>query len=187
MITSRKFRTTIVAVTCMTLICPLSGRSAEPGVRSAPQHALQALDLRLNEAHRLDGQLVDSEGQPRASVEIELWNQGQLVQRTITSPEGGFQFQPPRGGTYQVITDGTGCVVRVWQPQAAPPSAKSSLLLVQGPLVRGQYRPTQTGIAPGLYDGKVMKALSNPWVFGGLVAAAIAVPIAISANDGEGS
>ena len=39
----------------------------------------------------------------------------------------------------------------------------------------------------GVYDGAVMKTLSNPWLFSGLLAAGIAVPIALSNNDNDGS
>ena len=104
---------------------------------------------------------------------------------------------------------------RVWTGQAAPPSATESVLLVQqGEVVRGQYVDPYGGAPADPYGGPMMGDacgpcgpppacgplrslwpeesscgfLANPWVIGGAIAAAIAIPLALSDNDdGSGS
>jgi hypothetical protein len=105
--------------------------------------------------------------------------------RSVVDQQGRFAFEGLQAGVYQVLGAGTGSVLRLWQPAAAPPAAQSALLLVEGPVVRGQH-PRHFGCPPpGAYDGAVMRALSNPWVFSGLLAAGIAIPIALSDDDDE--
>ena len=59
-------------------------------------------------------------------------------------------------------------------PNTAPPAAQSAALLVSGSdVVRGQ-------------NGGLVYWLTNPWVLAGLIAAAIAIPIALN-NHGSSS
>jgi hypothetical protein len=137
----------------------------------------------LSEQGDFLGQIVDAQGSPAVGADVELWTQGKLAARGVADESGRFRFVGTRAGVYQVLASGTGSVVRLWQPAAAPPAARHAILLVQGPVVRGQYPPRQSGCQTGLYDGAVMKTLSNPWVFSGLIAAGIAVPLALSNSD----
>jgi protocatechuate 3,4-dioxygenase beta subunit len=139
--------------------------------------------VRLSEAGQFAGQIVDAQGQPVADAAVELWAQGRIAGRGTTDPQGRFRFAGLRAGLYQVLAPGAAGVVRLWQPAVAPPAAGPALLLVQGSTVRGQYPPRQEHPPHGVYDGALKRTLGNPWVFAGLVAAGIAVPIALTNDD----
>jgi hypothetical protein len=126
---------------------------------------------------------VDAQGQAVSGATLELWTQGRIVGRSTADRQGNFRFAGLRAGVYQVLAPGAAGVVRLWQPTAAPPVAQPALLLVQGATVRGQYPPREPCPPHGVYDGALMKTLGNPWVFTGLVAAGIAVPIALTNDD----
>jgi hypothetical protein len=182
--TTRRFDRCVAGLMCLALVTPRLVRAeTAPSVASTPR-AFQTLDIRLSPEGEFRGQLVDSHGQPGRVVPVELWQEGHVVARQMTDGQGCFQFGRVQAGVYQVLTPGTGTIVRLWQPAAAPPAAQDTMMLVRGAVVRGQHPPHH---APhgGVYDGVFMKTLSNPWVFTGLLGAGIAVPIALSNNDDD--
>jgi hypothetical protein len=170
---------------CIATIMPRIGLAQSPASQALTAQS-RTQDIRLGERGQFQGQIVNAQGRPSARAEVELWKNGQPVARSVADQHGRYQFQGLKAGVYQVLAPGTGGVLRLWQPAAAPPSAQSALLLVEGPVLRGQH-PHELGCPPpGAYDGAIMRALSNPWVFSGLLAAGIAIPIALSDDDDEG-
>jgi hypothetical protein len=181
-------RLAIVLVTCSTLVAAPALHAAEE-LEAAANAGSRApiLDVKLTEQGLFHGQLVTRAGQAVRRQKVELTTKGGTVAGSTSDSDGRFTFQPPQPGVYQLVAPHGGCVLRIWTHAAAPPSAQGHILLVQDTVVRGQHGHGhgQMGVGSGLYDGGVMKALSNPWVFSGIVAAGIAVPIAIAANDND--
>lgn len=189
----RTHRTWTATVVGVSMLLQSVGAAAEPGFAQANSNKLNATDVRLNEHGALTGQLVDRQGAPLANSVVTLWSAGKLVSRCTTTGQGGFQFAGIRGGLYQVAAQNTGGAYRVWTNRTAPPASTSGILLIQGAAVRGQCDDCmyancpcdacQVGFGGGHYGGSVIRALNNPWLLGGLVAAGVAVPIAISNSD----
>ena len=175
----------LVAWVCIAIVLPRTGLSTERPSRPAAEAQIRAVDIRLSEQGRFQGQVVDGQGRPSPGAEVSLWRNGQMIARSVTDQQGRFGFERLQAGVYQVTGPGTGSVLRLWQPAAAPPAAQPALLLVEGPVVRGQHPRHLCGPPPGAYDGAMMRALSNPWVFSGLLAAGIAIPIALSNDDDD--
>lgn len=130
-------------------------------------------DVRLDAEGRLMGLLVDGDGVPLARRELTLQKlQPQTPPVQVrTDASGRFTSERLSGGLYEVRLDRRGQVVRLWEKQAAPPKALPALLVVAADTtVRGQRRV-----------GEVLG--SDTIIIGGLVAAAIAIPLAVSGSD----
>ena len=99
-----------------------------------------------------------------------------------TDQAGQFALANMSGGVYELQTPASSGVYRLWAPRTAPPAAEEGVLLVTGDGVQlGQK---------GYCDEKSPSAfgfLANPWVLAGIVAAAIAIPLAVSSNDDDNS
>ena len=79
-------------------------------------------------------------------------------------------------GVYQIATSGSNGIYRLWAAQTAPPAAQAKLLVVNdGQIALGQCCHDGCGGCCGSGWG----LLGNPWVLGGIVAAAIAIPLAL--------
>jgi hypothetical protein len=100
-------------------------------------------------------------------------DQGRAVASTQTGVDGRFAIAGVKAGVYEVATSQGVTVCRLWAPRTAPPAAQSDALVVHGGSV---VRGAQGG-------GGVIGFLSNPWVLGGIVAAAIAIPLALDDDD----
>lgn len=138
---------------------------------AAPQRAQTATDVALTEGGTLIGQVFDAQGAPLARVTVVLQGQDQQVLSVQTDQSGRFSVQGLRGGVY-VISSAKGYgTYRLWAPGTAPPLAQKGALVVAGQqTVRGQFGPLPFW-------------LSNPWVIAGIVATAVAVPVAIHNAD----
>jgi hypothetical protein len=151
-----------------------------------PQAALAAqveqtravTDVELHKAPQgnvLMGQVVDPQGGMKANAPVVLFGNGQKLAETKTDRNGYFGFSNLRGGVYQVATvDGVGAY-RVWAPGSAPPVAQRGALVVTGQdLVRGNWG-----------CGRLKMWLCHPCVIAGIVAAAVAIPVAIHNADDD--
>lgn len=140
------------------------------------------IDLELHKGPQGDtfmGQVQDQQGTVQANVPVALYGGGQKLAQTKTDRNGYFAFGNLRGGVYQVATaDGVGAY-RAWTPGTAPPSAQQGALLIAGDdLVRGNWHHN---------GGRLKFWLSHPCVIAGIIAAAVAIPVAIhNADDGDG-
>lgn len=143
-----------------------------------PNQAPLVTDVRLHKGAVLLGQVVTGEYIPVAGAEVALSSGNQKLATGQTDKGGRFAFFGLRSGVYQVVTaDGHGAY-RVWTQGTAPPSARPTALIVTGAqTVRGQFGPIT-----------VRNLMANPWVIAGIVATAVAVPVAIhNANRPTGS
>lgn len=104
----------------------------------------QVRDVALGTKGALQGQMVDPQGNPKGATVVSLRQSGREVASVFTKADGTFRIEGVRGGNYQVVAAGTDSTYRLWAADTAPPSAKSSLLLVSdGPQVRGNLSHAQ--------------------------------------------
>ncbi len=149
-------------------------RPPQAAVSKSRPAELKATDVLLLPGNVLAGGVHDSDGQPIADTEIVVSLGRQEIARGLTDELGEFVIEVPRGGTYLVVTGQTVVLVRAWTGTAAPPKCATRLHLTQSKItVRGQT-PVGGGIDP----------LLGVLLIGG-IAAAIAIPLAINANDDD--
>ena len=122
---------------------------------------------------KLIGQVLTAAGAPVRGKLVSVQQNGQEVARATTDELGRYEVRGLNNGVYQMVTAEGGAVYRVWSGDVAPPSAQPGALMVTGQPVRGQ-----------LGGGGL---LSNPWVLGGIAAAAIIGPISATQNDDDPS
>ena len=149
--------------------------AAEQTSQASARPLARIADVRLDAEGRLVGLLVDGDGVPlgRRELTLQKLQPKTLPVRVKTDDAGRFTSERVSGGLYEVRLDRAGRVVRLWEKQAAPPKALPALLVVAADTtVRGQRRV-----------GEVLS--SDTLVLGGLVAAAIAIPLAVTGSDDE--
>ena len=132
-------------------------------------------DLVLSSQGELRGQVYSNSGQPKAST-VALVRHGapKGTKPTLveTDDAGKFSVANVTPGVYDLICEGHGGTVRVWDNKLAPPKAHDAAMIVVGKVERGQF-PWGGGF------------WSNPLWLTGLVAAAIAIPLALSDDSGS--
>jgi hypothetical protein len=133
----------------------------------------------------LTGQVLDSTMQPRPGTEIKIQAGQQTTAVTVTDANGVFAVAGLRGGLHQVVTRDSIELCRLWAPGTAPPNAAANLRFVPGQntVVRGQFPPYH-GSHPYLHQAKAWA--TNPWIVGGVLATAVAVPVILhETNDDD--
>jgi len=137
-------------------------------------------DVALSPGGMLVGQILDEKMQPVSGTEVSVQVGGQSAAATTTDANGVFAVAGLRGGVHQVAAQQSVANCRLWAPGTAPPSAESSLRLIPGQeqLVRGQY--------PGnSFSDRMHAWATNPWIVGGVIVTAIAVPVALNNLDDD--
>ena len=157
----------------LAILNPLPALGTPPAVsRNAENRRLNAVevkDVQLDARGSLRGVVVDAQGKRQAAAKLTLSRVDRPAERTVleTREDGQFATLPIKPGVYRLETSEGVIGCRLWSSTAAPPSASKSLLVVNDTeVVRGQ-RP----IRELFY--------SDPLLMAGVVAAAIAIPIAV--------
>ncbi|MBN1589847.1 MAG: carboxypeptidase regulatory-like domain-containing protein [Pirellulales bacterium] len=164
-------RTLMLVLACLGLLIPapaMAAVAAPDKVTPGPHpQQIKAIDVELHKDGMLVGQVVNAQGIPQNKVPLSLIQGDKTLVKTATNRGGFFAVKEVPSGTYRVVADKTQGVYRLWANKTAPPNAQPGALLVvgQGP-ARGQ-------------TGPLAYWLGNPWIIGGLVAAAVAIPVAI--------
>lgn len=143
-------------------------QGAEPGAETLSP---AIVDVAMIGPGTVVGQVLDPQGVGVAKTAVSFRAVNGPAVSTVTDEQGHFtQAGLGQGGVYEVAAaEGRG-LYRVWQPGTAPPSAQSQALVVAGRrLVRGQ-------------GGKPFWSLTNPVILGGIVGAAVAIPVATYNN-----
>lgn len=158
----------LVALAAVSMLLPTSSFATEP-IADHARSAISIIDVALGEDGSLRGQVLDLQGAPMTQTTVAVVQQGKVLATTQTDAQGRYTFNGMNTGFYQVVTDQGLTVCRVWTAETAPPSALTETLVVDGlQTVRGGMNGRPWG-----------SFLSNPWVLGGIVAAAIAIPLAL--------
>jgi hypothetical protein len=169
------------------LCLPLVPANAQEWARraaSSPAPPALIRDVELAYGGLLVGRLLDSNGRPVAHGAVSIRTDSHTLASTRTDAEGVFAVAKLHGGVHEIATDDTMQVCRLWANGTAPPRTPQSIDVVSGEnVVRGQWGPP-----PGnqLFQ-KAKVWATNPLVIGGVVAAAVALPIALSDDDGPHS
>ncbi len=150
-----------------------------------PQMALAAgtskraiADVQLHKNGVLLGQVVTAQNAPVPNEPVLLRNGKAELAKTQTDRNGYFAFKGLDSGVYQVVAANGQGTYRAWTPGTAPPSGNQGVLIVaQKNAVRGQCAPACS----------FKNLMSNPLVIAGIVAAAIAIPIAVHNSRGPAS
>ncbi len=160
---------------CGLLWAPILSAAEDGGARTTP--IVPLVDVALDEADHLSGQVLDREGQPIVNSSVDVAQHGQRFARVMTDERGAFEVRLRRGGVYQLLTADGVTGVRVWTRASAPPSCARRVVIVQGDVQRGQ-------------SGRFPPAGLSPWVIAGVVAIAVGIPVAIQnhrSDRGDGS
>ena len=150
----------------------IAGPCVPPIASAAPPQSpfLPVTDVVLRAGGVVLGQIVQPTGAPAANLPVSLVRDGKRLAPASTNATGYFAFSGLKMGTYQIVTPTDVGTYRVWTAETAPPGAQPGILIVNGQgTVRGQYDART-------YAGMIGK----PLLLGGLVAAAIAVPVAVA-------
>ncbi len=161
---------------------PVAAQQATVAAPAANVPAPMVRDVELKYGGLLVGRLLDPNGRPLANQEVSILAAGKVLAATRSDAEGVFAVSSLRGGVHQINTTDIAQVCRLWTNGTAPPEAPQSIEIVSGQdLVRGQYGPP-----PGNRMWQKAKVwATNPFVVGGIVAAAVAIPVAL-ADDNDG-
>jgi hypothetical protein len=128
-----------------------------------PSTTPAVVDIAMADGGVLHGQLIDLRGGNAVGLPVSVKAQNKEIVRTTTVKDGRFTVQGLRGGVYQVAAGQGQGVYRLWTAKAAPPSAQKNAIV----------------FTQGLFGGGPKMLLANPIVVAGVVATAIAVPVAV--------
>jgi len=135
---------------------------------AAPPTAPPAvIDVAMADGGVLHGQVVDLQGGNTTGVSVSVRSQDKEITRTTTAKDGRFAVQGLRGGVYQVAAGEGQGVYRLWTAKAAPPSAQKNAIV----------------FTQGFFGGGPKMLLANPIIVAGVVATAVAVPVAIANSN----
>lgn len=165
----------LLAVGITLCLAVTEARSGNPESPQATGNRPRVPDIRLDARNTLQGVLVSPQGTPlpNRSVTVFRPDSPKAVVRTKSDRQGRFQIAGITPGIYHLrVEPDSLATVRVWEAKTAPPSARDQLLVVVGnQMVRGQQRVDE------------LLTIDDKLVVGGMVAAAIAIPIAIANSD----
>ena len=127
-------------------------------------------DVALAEGNTLWGEVVGTDGKAIDGAMVRIAQSGRSASTVSTSEDGLFAVPNMRPGVYEIGTGTTNGVYRIWSPGTAPPAAVPSVRMVaEQDIVRAQRE-----------FGSWLK--ENKFIIGGIMAAAIAIPIAVHNN-----
>ena len=172
-----------IAGFCLPLVPAAAQQTAgRAGHGTAPPALVR--DVELAYGGLLVGRMLDANGRPVASKDVSIRTDNHTLASTRTDAEGVFAVAKLHGGVHEIVTDDSVQICRLWANGTAPPRTPQSIDVVSGEnVVRGQWGPP-----PGNHLIEKAKVwATNPLVIGGVVATAIALPIALSDNGGPHS
>ncbi len=149
-----------------------------PQIAFAVEPAPAILDVALADGGVLHGQVLNTQGVGAAGMPVYIRAQERDVAAVTTAANGAFSVQGLKGGVYQVSTLQGHGVYRLWSPGTAPPAAQN------GAIVYTQSTAVDSGVVHytqnGSEGGGLKMLLANPVVIAGVVATAVALPIALN-------
>jgi hypothetical protein len=121
----------------------------------------------------LVGQVVDQQGIGIPGARVVVRQNDRDLVATATDKTGKFAVSGLRSGTYQLAAANGQATVRLWTANAAPPVAKSHVMIVSGldQVVRAQVG--QHGI--------------GPWILPALAAGGIIAGVAVATSNNSSS
>jgi hypothetical protein len=130
---NKNIRQWICLMLCVTLAVPMNAVSAADKAKTNYSEVVMGANQSFN------GRLVNSNGDAVEGAAVKISQNGKVVAETATNKEGEFSVAGLSSGPYMVQAGNEAGMVRLWEKENAPPSAKEKSLLVSGgKLVRGQ-------------------------------------------------
>ncbi len=152
---------------------PAQDGSTPAGPAVPPRVAVA--DVELGAGGLLVGRVVDARGLPVAGVPVAVEQDGHVVATLKSEDNGDFRVKGLRGGVHRVVVRDGATVLRLWAAKTAPPTARQSLMVVSDKdILAAQHAPLKVWLA-------------DPFVMAGIVAVAVAVPVAVAASRDSGS
>ena len=146
--------------------------------------AISVVDVALQPGGVLQGQLVNGQGQQLAGRPVRVAN-GLQQWNAVTDAEGRFAVQGLTGASYQIQMGHEFQMVRAWSEGTAPPKAVDSVLMVpDDSVVLGQSCGSPV-CGSGVCGCKKKHPMAGAFLLGGIVAAAIAIPVALHNSDDD--
>ena len=132
-----------LSLACWGFLFPQAGLSASDllkfGKQDRTEKALPILDVAMGPGGSIVGHVVDDRGLPLDGAVVTLHRGKTVVAKTVTDKNGVFVAKGLRAGMYQVSAGQGSGLFRCWAPNTAPPSARTSALIVSSrQVVRGQ-------------------------------------------------
>jgi hypothetical protein len=159
----QSLKTFTVMLACVGLLAGQTVQAASPVIR----------DVALQPGGILNGQVLNEQAVAQGQAKVAVVHKGKPLTVTETDNAGRFVLTGLEPGVYELHLAEGGGAYRVWAPRTAPPAAEQSVLLVQDSrVVRGMHQ------GAGHFGW-----LANPWVLAGIVALAIAIPLALDDDD----
>lgn len=171
-----------------------AGMISAPVTAATPATAQShSADVALSAGGSLTGQLVTAQGVGLSQTQVAIYRDGKEVAHATTDQTGAFRVDGLRGGVYDVVAPGYHGQYRLWSPDAAPPAANHGLLMVAGDqAVLGQNcgpygacgpAAPACGACGGPFAAVTGWVAEHPLMTAGIIAAAIAIPLAIDDDD----
>jgi hypothetical protein len=154
----------------------------------APETLPEIVDVALGDGGTFCGQVVDAQGQPLARTTVSVRNLDREVASAVSDESGHFRMTGLRGGMYGIVAGEAVGTCRLWAANTAPPSAQpAALVVVGGEQVLGQgpfggFKCCPPKHRPVLCRSPLSQMkfwLAHPLVIAGIVATAVAIPVAI--------
>jgi hypothetical protein len=162
--TGRFVRSVLISLAAVGMCMPQVAFAVETAATPA------VVDIALSDGGVLHGRVVDLQGANVSGVPVSVKAQNRDVATATTAADGSFAVQNLRGGVYQVAAGEGQGAYRLWSDGTAPPSAQNDAVVYTQNCAPGCGAP-RSGL----------KAfLTNPIVICGVVATAIAVPVALA-------
>ncbi len=181
---NRLLRAVSIPVVCLGLVSSantLWGAGPADAVHLSLEATMPAIvDVKLAPGGILRGRIVDVRGMGVAQVDVFVRQASGKLATTKTDLRGDFAIRGLRGGVHQLAAGPVGRVLRAWAPQTAPPAAREGVLIVVGQDVVLGQRPAGS---IGRFWGNTKYPLTKPFVMTGIIAAAVAIPVAINNRD----
>ena len=174
----RNARFLAVLLATLNWVLPIAQvRAWEPPARTAapppPVKRAQINDIALGAGGELRGRVLDIQGRATDAYQVIVIQDGRQVGTVAVDKQGSFATRGLRGGMFQVAVAGNLYACRGWVQGTAPPAAVAQLLVVPAGVVERGQRPISD-----LF-------FADPVMIGLVIAAAIAIPIAVSNSRSE--
>lgn len=184
------FRAVVVAMTCFGIAVPQLAMGNTPVMQTADGIPIiyKVDDVALQTGGQLLGAIVDVNGRPVVDAPVAVGQSGKVLAELKTDQEGRFAITGLTNGTYQIASFAGVQSYRLWNPGAAPQSAKQGVIhvLPEG-LARGNGGCDDGCDAAGGKacggKSKLTSALCCPLLIVAAVGGAIAIAVAASDDD----
>ena len=129
-----------VILATLGVVMPMPSVQAADSNQKVRPAASVAADVSKLADGQFAGRVIDHTGAVVEDAVVVIRQAGAEVSRAKTDKEGMFAVPNLKPGTYQVSSGTTEGLFRVWNEQAAPPTARKNALIVLGHNgARGQY------------------------------------------------